>query len=296
MRADDVMAMIDAHFRGEREKFRSVALMVAANDAKLWGGDFAARVRRLVDGADAGGLTKLPRGENGQDTVAVRPAYHRLADLVLSPDVSDALGQLLAEHRHADALRERGCEPAYKVLFNGPPGTGKTSAAGAVADALGVPFVVAKQHEIVDSHLGASDKAVARLFDFASANRAVVLLDEFDAVGSSRGGGEASSATKAFNMIVTTLLQMFDRHNGPAVVVAATNLPGELDAAVRRRFDLSVAFGMPSEADRRELIRRTIGDADGPFHGSHAEVVRDCLREKKRRVLAELEGTTCGGS
>lgn len=287
MKAEDVMALIQAHFRGERERFHGVALMVAANDPKLWGGDFARRVRQLAGAHPPQSLTALPRGESGQDSVCVADPPHRLEDLILPDEAQAAVGQVVAEHAHAERLEAHGLRPALKVLFDGPPGTGKTSAAGALAAALGVPFVTAKQHELVNSHMGESDKAVARLFDFAGQNRAVVMLDEFDAIGSTRSDA-GSAASKAMNSLVTTLLQMFDRHRGPGVVVAATNLPGELDPAVRRRFDVAATFRLPTDPERRELIRRTLGDDDGPFAGSHAEIVRDCLREKKRRVLAAL--------
>lgn len=289
MRADDVMALIRAHAKADRKQFASVALMIAANDAKLWGGSFASEVRRLVNQGDAGGLTPLPRGEEG-DSAAVALPPHTLSDLLLSPETADAIGQLLAEYTHADALREGGCEPALKVLFAGPPGTGKTAAAGAVAAALGVPFVVARQHQLIGSHLGDSEKNVARLFDFAAANRAVVLLDEFDALGSARGD-IGTSAGKSFNNIVTAVLQLFDRHIGPALLIATTNRQDVLDPAVVRRFDVIVPFGMPTESDRRELIRRTLGDDDGPYCGSHADIVRDCRRERKRRMLAALAST-----
>lgn len=287
MRADDVMALIRAHAKADRKQFAIVAKQIAANDSKLWGGRFSRNILELVNGASAEGLTALPRGADGNDSVGVGLPRHRLDDLILEAPVRESIGQLLREYQHADALLGHGCDPMTKVLFDGPPGTGKTSAAGAIAAELGIPLVVTRQHELIDSHMGASDKAIAKVFDFASANRAVVFFDELDAIGSARSGA-GSGAEKAYNAIVTTLLASLDRHIGPAIVVAATNRLDVLDPAICRRFDLAVHFGGPTEEVRRELIRRTLGDDDGPFAGSHAEIVRDCLREKKRRILERI--------
>lgn len=74
----------------------------------------------------------------------------------------------------------------------------------------------------------------------------------------------------------------------PADVIAATNLPDMIDAAIMRRFDMVMTFDMPNEDQRRQLIRSTLGDDDGPYTGSHAVIVRDCLREKKRRVIESI--------
>ena len=294
MKAEHVIGLIRAHAKADREHFRSIALMIAADCASKKGHATADRIRKLVDSTPAHGLTPLPKGDSREDSVAVRLPEHRLADLVLSKEVAGGLGQILDEYRYADELAERGLKPATKVLFDGPPGTGKTAAAGALALELDVPFVVAKQHELVDSHLGDSEKSVARLFDFALLNRAVVLLDEFDSIGTTRSGF-ASAAEKTMNRVVTTLLEMLDRHAGPSLLVVATNLPDQIDPALVRRFDARVTFAEPTEAERLELIRRTLGEADGDYRGSHAVIVRDCLKEKKRRAMAEIKATN-GGS
>lgn len=285
MRADDVMALVKAFVQADREQFNSVALMIAANDAKLWGGQFANEIRKLVNTAPAGGLTKLPFERDGQqESVYVSIPPMKLDEMVLDGGVRAGLESLIAEHGKHELLAEHGLKPSIKVLFDGPPGTGKTSAAGALADALGVPFVVAKQHELIDSHMGVTGKNLASVFDFAAMNRAVILLDEFDSFGTARSN-DGSSASKECNRIVNSLLQMIDRHTGPAILVAATNMPEGMDKAMMRRFDSIIHFPLPTEDHRAELSVRILSGHVGEGV-SHAEIVRDCMQVKKMRILS----------
>lgn len=287
MRQEDVIALIRAHARGDGKHFHDVARMIAANAAGTpRGKDLARRIRDILDVAPAGGLKPLPKGrDGGDDLLEVRPARLGMGDLILAPEVAAAVWAVYREHAHGDALEAAGLTPACKVLFDGPPGTGKTSAAGALARLLDRPFVVARHERIVTSYMGDTAKNMGRVLDFARENECVLLVDEFDSFGRARSSG-GSSAENETNRLLNVLLQLLDRHAGPAVIVCATNLPDVMDAAMPRRFDYRVTFALPTDAERRDLIRRTIGDDDGPYYGSQAEVVRECLREKKRRVLA----------
>jgi SpoVK/Ycf46/Vps4 family AAA+-type ATPase len=239
-------------------------------------------------------LAMMPRGESGNPSMVPHEVTHTLNDLLLTPSVRDAIQQVLLEHAHADALRAAGCAPACKLMFEGPPGTGKTSVAGAIARALDAQLFVVQQHEMINSHMGESDKAIARAFDYARQRSGVFLLDEFDTYASDRAAGD-DPARSALNGIVTVMLAMLDRHVGPGIVVAATNRIDSIDPAARRRFDVEVEFEMPDAEMRLDLIRRTLGDTSDialdvvtRTKGSHADIVRACMAEKKRRILAEI--------
>ncbi len=234
-------------------------------------------------------VLSLPTSDGMTSTVEARTPQHALSDLMLATETIRAISQVLLEHKHAEALAKDGCRPATRVLFTGPPGTGKTSAAGAIARELGVHLLVAKQHEMIDSSLGHSEKIIARLFEYARATHAVFLFDEFDNVASARGEDKGGAGDKSYNAIATTILSALDRHVGPGLIIAATNRKEIIDRAARRRFDVEIDFPLPDETTRLALIKKTLGDHGGDFQGSHADIVRDCLAEKKRRILARLE-------
>ncbi len=286
MRSDRLLTLIRAHVAGDRAQFRDTALGLAAAEARLWKGSFGQEVRRLLGEAGPAAMTPLPEGRDKDPLLEIRAAMLGLADLVTTPAVTSALAGIVEEHRYAAVLAKHGLAPPRKILLAGPPGTGKTSAAGGLAAALGVPLVVARHEQVVTSFLGDSAKNLSKVFAFAGANPCVLLLDEFDSFGMARGGG-GDAASSEIHRLLNVLLQFMDRHSGPGLVVAATNLPAALDGALPRRFDAAIHFAMPSEEQRRELIQRTLGEADddGAYTGSHAEIVRECLREKKRRIL-----------
>jgi SpoVK/Ycf46/Vps4 family AAA+-type ATPase len=289
MKSQDVIALIQSVLSGDMVRFRSVAGIIAANEHKR-SPQVAARIQRMIgQHPEARQLMRLPTGKDGEGNL-VEPSTPRMAldEMVLTDDVRSALIRVIREHEFGDRLRDEGLVPACRLIFDGPPGTGKTSAAGALALALGVPLVVARQERIIQSYMGASSASLAKVFEFAGANRCVLLIDEFDSFGASRSEGNGGSEREG-NRILNVLLQMMEAHEGPAVVIAATNRPEHLDHAIHRRFDVAVRFDLPSDKHRAELVSRSIGDdypADQmPLNWSHAEIVRACTNERKRRII-----------
>lgn len=284
MRSEHVYAMIKAHLAGDAERFRSMSLMAASHSRSQV---FIRDVQRLFE-APVKCMKELPRStKGGEELLDERSPMCVLDDLVLCRGVRDQLRGVIEEHALSDRLQEMGLLPSMRVIFDGPPGTGKTSAAGALAKELGWPFLVARHDSLVSSYLGETGSNLRKVFDFAAANRCVLLFDEFDSFGLKRRGG-SQSVEGEMGRVLNLILQQMDRHRGPSILVAATNLPDALDAALNRRFDVAVKFAMPTEEHRRELIRRVLGEDDGPFQGSHAEIVRDATSERKRRILEQL--------
>lgn len=285
MKSDEVYQLIRAHVTGQFEQFHSIARMIGANE-KAAGRAVGDRIMKLVYDKPAHQLTPLPMGtRDREELVEVSAITHRLGELVLYDDAANALSRIVEEHRYAEALRENDLSPALKVLFSGPPGTGKTSAAGAIAAELKLPFVVVRHDAVVSSYLGDTASNFRKVFDFVGKNAVVALIDEFDSFGRSR---QDNSRTEVGEMtrLLNAFLQQLDKHKGPSLIICATNLPDVLDEALIRRFDATVEFKLPSDSQRAELILRTVGEGFGnDFYGCHATVVRECLREKKRRVL-----------
>ena len=140
-----------------------------------------------------------------------------------------------------------------QVIFWGPPGCGKTSAAEALAAELGVPLVVVRLDAIVSSYLGQTAGNLRRIFDYADSGRWVVLFDEFDALGRERSDPSEHGEIKR---VVNSFLQLLDSYTGPGLLVAATNHEETLDRGLWRRFDEVVEFPLPTVKEIRTLLRR----------------------------------------
>ena len=140
-----------------------------------------------------------------------------------------------------------------RLLLTGPPGTGKSLAARAVATAAGTDLLVVDVSRIVSKWLGETEKNLAAAFDAAERTQAVLMLDEADALFGTRT--EISDAHDRYaNLETAYLLARLDRFEGLAILT--TNLRANIDPAFLRRIDYVVEFPLPDLADRIRLWRR----------------------------------------
>ena len=196
-----------------------------------------------------------PLVDHGRD---LRP----LTDLVIPLETRQALDRVLAENYQASALAAKGLRPANRLLFCGPPGCGKTVAAGALALALGIPLASVRLDAITSSFMGKTAANLRHVFDLAKSQRVVLFLDEVDALGREREDqGGATDAGEA-KRIVNSLLVMLEEIQGPSLVVAATNHEGALDSAIWRRFDDVVVFPRPTALESEALLWRLVQHHD----------------------------------
>ena len=295
MKSSSVLALVDAHVSGDRTRFADVARMIG-HEEKRAGRSIGDRILRRIESQPLM-MAQLPTArKNGQELFDVFEPQMSLADLLLDEAISADLQRVRLEFCQHELLARHGLVPINRILFDGPPGTGKTATAEGLAHALELPFLVARHDAIISSYLGETAEALRKTFDFAAQNRAVILFDEFDSFGRARSSNEKNDVGE-MNRVLNVLLQLIERHRGPALVIAATNLPGVLDDALERRFDLTIHFCMPSKAQGEELCRRHLcGNTPEEIQrmclcsSSHAQIVRACTQERKRRLLAGMEG------
>ncbi|HEV7616161.1 MAG TPA: AAA family ATPase [Solirubrobacterales bacterium] len=162
--------------------------------------------------------------------------------------------------REPDRFAALGAQPPRGVLLYGPPGTGKTMLARAVAAQAGVDFFAASGSSFVEMFVGRGAARIRRLFKEArKSGRAVIFIDELDAVGGARsGGGDGGSSEReqALNQLLVEL-DGFERDPGTVIVIAASNYLDKLDKALLRpgRFDRQVLVSPPDRAGREAILR-----------------------------------------
>ncbi|MEB3190123.1 MAG: ATP-dependent zinc metalloprotease FtsH3 [Snowella sp.] len=160
--------------------------------------------------------------------------------------------------KNADRFTAIGAKIPKGVLLVGPPGTGKTLLAKAVAGEAGVPFFSISGSEFVEMFVGVGASRVRDLFEQAKASApCIVFIDEIDAVGRQRGaglGGGNDEREQTLNQLLTEM-DGFEGNTG-IIIVAATNRPDVLDAALLRpgRFDRQVVVDRPDYAGRKEIL------------------------------------------
>jgi SpoVK/Ycf46/Vps4 family AAA+-type ATPase len=305
-KADQVKALIRSHAEGDDTRFYSIAMQVAAQEARSGRGRLAQELRDLVDRLKGHarpdpqdrtvGPVPLaqPRGELAGLLVAAYPKT-RLADMVLAERPRSRLVRVLREQRQRELLSTRGFTPLRKLLLLGPPGTGKTMTASALAGELAVPLMTIQLDGLITKFMGETAAKLRLVFDAIRETRGVYLFDEFDALGGDRG---ARNDVGEIRRVLNSFLQFLEQDESDSLILAATNHPAILDRALFRRFDAVVEYALPSAAHVEAVVRNRLGQLDlrkivwkevaGAAKGhSHAEIVRACEQAAKDALLDE---------
>jgi SpoVK/Ycf46/Vps4 family AAA+-type ATPase len=191
------------------------------------------------------------------DTVVPRRTFE---DVILPPATRLALDQALAHVTSHDLIFNRwglgerhpsGVGLAFN--FAGPPGTGKTICAEAIANALGRHLLVVRYAEMESLWMGETPKNVSAVFRLAREENAVLLFDEADTIASRRSSSVDQAFLRESNTVVNVLLKELETFNG--VVIFATNLAANFDPAFERRIRTHVLFEMPGVEEREQIWR-----------------------------------------
>lgn len=270
--AEQLKALVKSHIERDDQHFYSVAMQVAAREAKVGHGKLAEELRDMIDAAKArvspggpeGKLVPLarPRGELA-NLLTVSYPKNRLSDMVLDAEMAEQLGRIMKEQKHHSRIREHGLSPRRKLLLVGPPGTGKTMTASVLAGELGIPLFSVRLDALITKFMGETAAKLRQIFDAINDVRGVYFFDEFDAIGSQRG---LANDVGEIRRVLNSFLQMIESDQSYSLIVAATNHVEILDYALFRRFDDVIEYRLPSAPQATKLIQSRLGKfAPKPF-------------------------------
>ncbi len=207
--------------------------------------------------------------------------------------------------KHPILFRRLGIDPPKGVLLHGPPGTGKTMIAKAVANETNAHFTSINGPEIISKYYGESEKQLREIFDDAASNApAIIFIDELDSIAPKREDVSGEVERRVVAQLLTLMDGMQGRDN--VVVIGATNRPDAIDQALRRpgRFDRELEIGVPDKNGRREIMNiHTRGmpisddfDMDWILENSYGFVgadlmslTREAAMKALRRYLPEID-------
>ncbi|NLO29098.1 MAG: ATP-binding protein [Methanosarcina mazei] len=198
--------------------------------------------------------------------IAPEDVKQKVRDLVLTEEQKDEIEKIMKAIQHREYLWEIGLHDIGKLLFVGPPGTGKTSVARALSEQLSIPFVEVKLSMITDQYLGETAKNIDRVFLLAKKlNPCILFIDELDFVAKARTSDENAAIKRAVNTLLKAIDEISLVEHG-VLLIAATNHPRMLDSAAWRRFDEIVHFPLPDLDMRKNILdivtRHIEGDLD----------------------------------
>lgn len=308
--AQQLISLLKSHVEGDDEQFLTIALQAAANEARRGHGKVALQLRELVDAARANkdrasGRKKAPvplaqpRGDLA-NLVAVRYADVRISSMVLPTELEARLKRVILEQRQQHKLRSHGLTPRRKLLLVGPPGSGKTMTAAALAGELHTPLFTVQLDGLMTKFMGETASKLRLVFSAMGETKGVYFFDEFDAIGAKRSERNDVGEVRR---ILNSFLQFLEEDESDGLVVAATNHPELLDPALFRRFDDVIEYSLPSAEvatgifqarlssfDTRDIDwAKAVSDAAGL---SQAEIVRVAADAAKLVILSDRDRIT----
>ena len=293
--AEQIKALIRSHFDKDAERFATIALQMAAHEAKLGHSSIAHEIRALVDKEKFAPAKASPFQKELSDLVLESLPKVRFADLILPHALRERIQRIVKEYKQQDKLKKHGLEHRRKILLAGPPGTGKTMTASVLACELHLPLFTILMDKLVTKFMGETSAKLRQIFSIIQERRGVFLFDEFDAIGAER---TRDNDVGEMRRVLNAFLQLLEQDDSDSVIVAATNSPTILDQALFRRFDDVLYYSLPSEGDMERLINNRLGQFKKTDLGlkralkeaaslSHSEVTQACDNAIKETILSD---------
>jgi len=179
-----------------------------------------------------------------------------IGDLVCTSEQLAIITKIQHALTHRDFLQQHRIYEIGKLLFVGPPGTGKTSLALAMSRTMHMPVLEVRLSMITSQYLGETSKNIDRIFELAKKlSPAILFIDEFDFVAKSRTADDHGAMKRAVNSLLKNIDKINLIRNG-VLLIGATNHPQLLDEAAWRRFDEVVEFSLPDEEMRKNILKK----------------------------------------
>lgn len=219
-----------------------------------------ARVSRIISGSE--------EMRTARDLIIIKSpeeVEYSMDEFVCTDPQKDVIKKIETAIENRDYLDKSGIHEIGKILFVGPPGTGKTTLSIALSKHLHMPVLEVRLAMLTSQYLGETSKNIDRIFEIARRiSPCILFIDEFDFVAKTRISDDHGAMKRAVNMLLKNIDSISLIKNG-VLLIGATNHPGLLDEAAWRRFDEIVEFELPDCIMRKEILKRITASVDCDF-------------------------------
>lgn len=292
---EQLKALIKAHCDDDNERFKTVALQIAAHEAKVGHTSSARDIKNVIQNSKS--LRKKQFVfEKKLETLEKRESSYFLSDIILNETLEFKLRRIIDEFHNKGALRASGLKNRSKILLIGKPGTGKTMTASVIANEINLPLYVIQIDKLVTKYMGETSVKLRQVFDHIEEFPGVYLFDEFDAIGSDRN---MDNDVGEMRRILNSFLQYLENADTYSMIIAATNNPDLLDRALFRRFDDVLEYCLPEEDEIIRIMKNKLnGFADSGVYEidvietamglSQYDITKACEEALKYKIMNEI--------
>ncbi len=198
------------------------------------------------------------------DTIITERPKIKMSEVAGLADAKQAIDDaILTPMKHPELFKGKARQPWRGILFYGPAGCGKTLVAKAVASEVNATFFNVSAANIVSKWLGESERLVMNLFELARKNQpAIIFIDELDSIGVSRSGDDVGGERRLKTQLLTELQGLASNVEERITLIGATNLPWELDFALRSRFEKKIHVPLPDRQARSKIFEIHMEDIE----------------------------------
>ena len=291
--AQQVKSLIKAHVENDENRFITLALQLAAHEAKLGHSEFAFEIRDLIDKGKLSKVVKLKPFLNDFSGLILEVSpKERMAELIVTQEILEKIDRLLLEYKQRQKLQKYGMTNRRKLLLAGSPGTGKTMTASVIAHELKLPLYIILMDKLITKFMGETGNKLRQIFELIEEKKGIYLFDEFDTIGGERG---KDNDVGEMRRVVNSFLHFLDKDQSESLILAATNNLSLIDQALFRRFDDIIKYQLPNETEIVKLVsnklssfRSTMGldsISEIALGLSHAEITSACYDAIKDAIL-----------
>lgn len=258
--SEQIKALLHSHLEKDDDRFLSVALQLAAHEARNGHGQLAQELRDIIEQAKKSSNKNIPISiansiKDSNDLLQISHPNFKLNDLISSDDIKNKLERLIREQRYMTKLKNHGLSPRRHILLVGPPGTGKTFTASILAGVLDYPLFQVKLDALITKFMGETSAKLRQVFNAISTVRGIYFFDEFDTLGSQR---TSTNDVGEARRILNSFLQMIEQDDSNSIIICATNHIEILDHALFRRFDDVIQYELPTDDQIIKLFRNKL--------------------------------------
>lgn len=269
--AEQIKSLIKSFSDGDDSRFYATAMQIAAAEARKGRQELAEELKKLIKDSrksklDVSSLKNLPVNaaqKELNDLLEFTRPDDKLKDMVLNDKLKKIIIRILDEQKQIEKLRQHNLFPRKKLLLTGPPGCGKTMTARVLSNELGIPLFVIRLDGLISRYMGESIAKLRLVFDTMKEFRAVYLFDEFDSIGTTRNQGNDVGEIKR---VLNSFLLQIEKDDSNSLIIAATNMPENLDEALFRRFDDIINYPLPTEEQIYQFYKKELNDKLSDSH------------------------------